>query len=306
MADEMQDIYFSEREGQFANIESAQIGGNFWGGFISVVNQRIGSGAFAQDFPIRCTDTSLPYDTDLEDIALRLSAEIQSVEWPLNSRILPTTHNALDSTEFFWRHVSEVTARSEHTSTSWGFQHHHFVNFDRAIGRESYRSDINRLLRRCAHPYFMDEHGKIRRRIATTIQGYLQTAHFRTGDLELDRLLTEACERFESPIVSMQRESLERLWDAWERLKSVLAPGPGNKLQSTKKLLDEFVVEPELRKAVEADARALTDLGNNLMIRHTETTKPIIAKSEHVDYLFVRLYALISAILKSRGWMTTT
>lgn len=299
MVDEIEDSYFSEREGVVPTAEEAEIGQSFWAGFVALISQRIGNNGFAESFPLCCSDTGLPHDTDVQTLGCLFSAEIHSLKWPLDPGAMPQTAEVLDSAEFFWRHVSEVTDRRGHSSRSWGFQHYHFIAFDRALGRSNYRSDVNRLLRRCAHPYFLDDCGKARRRLAPTVQTIIRKTHFRTGDAELDRLLVEACEKFESPDLTVQREALERLWDSWERLKSLMLP---DKADSTKKLLDEFVAEPQLRQKVESDARDLTWIGNNLMIRHSEVSKPQVARTEHVDYLFLRLFALMSSILKARGW----
>ena len=300
----MDDSYFSEREGQDAEADRMAIGADFWGGFVSIVAQRLGNGGFAEDFPICCSDTGLAHDCDRQAVGLRLRAEVRSIDWPLDPFQNVSTLDVLDSAEFFWRHISNVTERKGHSSRSWGFQHHHFVAFDRAKGREDYRVDVNRLLRRCRHPYTLDESGKVKRRLIPTFQNLVRKGHFRTGDSELDRLLSEACDKFESPDIVVRRESLERLWDAWERLKSMCIPG--DKAASVRKLLDDFVSEPQLRKIVEADADGLTKLGNALMIRHTEVDKPPITHPQHVDYVFLRLFALITSILNGKGWVTTT
>ena len=57
---------------------------------------------------------------------------------------------------------------------------------------------------------------------------------------------------------------------------------------------------PRFREDLEKEAQALTDIGNKLRIRHSETDREQLAKSEHVDYLFYRLYSLIHLILRLR------
>ena len=55
------------------------------------------------------------------------------------------------------------------------------------------------------------------------------------------------------------------------------------------------------RGALEREAKELTWIGNNLRIRHAETSQESLASSAHVDYLFHRLFALILLILRERG-----
>jgi hypothetical protein len=70
---------------------------------------------------------------------------------------------------------------------------------------------------------------------------------------------------------------------------------------SVKILLDRVTAEPNLRDRVEVEARQLTEIGNNFFIRHTEISKPPIADSHQVDYLFHLLFSFIRLILQSNG-----
>jgi hypothetical protein len=124
-------------------------------------------------------------------------------------------------------------------------------------------------------------------------------AVFRTGDVELDRLLEAARSKFLSTDVTVRRESLEKLWDAWERLKT-LEPGVDKKA-SVCALLDRAATEPEFRATMETEAYELTRIGNQFMIRHTETNKVPVQLSLHVDYLFHRLFGLIWLCLQARA-----
>jgi hypothetical protein len=67
------------------------------------------------------------------------------------------------------------------------------------------------------------------------------------------------------------------------------------------KIICEASAEPNFRQLLEEEAKELTAVGNNFMIRHTETTKIPIASSDHVDYLFQRMFAIIYLLLRTRG-----
>jgi hypothetical protein len=97
----------------------------------------------------------------------------------------------------------------------------------------------------------------------------------------------------------VRKEGLEKLWDAWERLKTI-EPGADKKAQ-VNIILDKAAAEPVLRERIETEARELNLIGNNLMIRHTEVGKPPVAESAQVDYLFHRMFAMIRLLLKSSG-----
>jgi hypothetical protein len=97
----------------------------------------------------------------------------------------------------------------------------------------------------------------------------------------------------------VRRESLERLWDAWERLKT-LEPGKDKKAKVIA-LLDRASKEPTLRQLLEDEALVLTDVGNKFMIRHTEVGKVPVRQSRDVDYLFQRLFSLLQLLLRASG-----
>lgn len=119
---------------------------------------------------------------------------------------------------------------------------------------------------------------------------------FQTEDATLNELLEKTRTKFLSRDAATRRESLEALWDAWERLKS-LEPGKDKK-ESTGNLLDKAAGERNFRDIVEVEARQLTDIGNKFMIRHTEVGKVPVTDDEHIDFLFHRLFSLIRLLLK--------
>jgi hypothetical protein len=118
-----------------------------------------------------------------------------------------------------------------------------------------------------------------------------------SADARLDELLRDACAKFRDPAPSVRKEALERLWDSWERLKT-LANAPDKK-RSVSRLLDGAAPEPTMREVLEAEARALTEIGNQFQIRHFERNKTPVGAPAHVDYLFHRLAALIRLLLES-------
>jgi hypothetical protein len=123
----------------------------------------------------------------------------------------------------------------------------------------------------------------------------LRSAVFHTTDEDLDDLLEKARSKFLSHDFETRRESLEKLWDAWERLKTL--SNPANKKLSIGTLLDKVANESSFRAMLETEAKELTRIENDFQIRHTEVGKPSIQNSEHIDYLFHRLLAFILLML---------
>jgi hypothetical protein len=119
-----------------------------------------------------------------------------------------------------------------------------------------------------------------------------------SGDATLDALLRDACTKFRDPAPLSRMEGAQKLWDAWERLKTLDAHN--DKRLSTKLLLDQCAGDPAFRALLESEAKELTRIGNEFQIRHFETDRAGIARPEQVDYLFHRLFALVHLLLFTR------
>jgi len=111
-----------------------------------------------------------------------------------------------------------------------------------------------------------------------------------SGDAILDELLIAARDGFRDLSPATRRIALEKLWDAWERLKTLESQ---EKSTSTNVMLDRATTEPRFRAVLEEDARSLTDIGNSFHIRHFETSRSEVTASSQIDYLFHRLWALV-------------
>jgi hypothetical protein len=122
---------------------------------------------------------------------------------------------------------------------------------------------------------------------------------FKTGDATLDELLGVAQSKFLSGNADLRKEALEKIWDAWERLKT-LEIGKDKK-DSARVLLDKATGDPAFRQTLDDEARALSAIGNSYMIRHTEVGKTSLSSPEQVEYLFHRMFSLMRLIMRATG-----
>ena len=305
----MSDAYFSDREFGTRPRDVQEITPTVWLGIVGAINSRVDAGAFGLDFPKRCEDGGARITgTDETTLAQAIQSEIPELEWPLrtvttseNSGMFssyetkpyaPPTAVALDLVEFCWLHVAEPEAQGPIHS----YYGHAHLDFDREGGKATFREQINRIFARNGLAYELRESGTVERLAPPVLRESLRAAIFHTGDDVLDGLLETARYKFLSHDPNVRRESLEKLWDAWERLKTL--DTPSNKRLSIQNLLDQVASEQTYRSLLEAEARALTDIGNTLQIRHHEIGKPPISGDTQVDYLFHRLFALVLLILQ--------
>ncbi|MGH9971015.1 MAG: AbiJ-NTD4 domain-containing protein [Pyrinomonadaceae bacterium] len=305
----MSDTYFSDREFGSKPRDLQDITPSAWRGIVGAVESLIESGAFGLDFPERCPERDWTIGTNQTTLSLAVQGEIPDLEWPLQTvksdksmfgefnvePYVPPVAPTLDLVEFCYKHVAQPIREEDRLHPYYG---HHHLDFDRETGREAFLTQINRIFARNGLAYELRSGGQVERLAPPILQESLRSAVFNTGDQGLDDLLENARNKFLSHDVQIRRDSLEKLWDAWERLKTLEAT---RKDLSIGLLLDRVTNEPTLRAILEAESRLLTKIGNDFQIRHSEIGKVQVGNSAHVDYLFHRLFALMLLILERRS-----
>lgn len=280
--------YFSEREG-YIPATSEIIGPRFWLGYLEYIQSILEQGLLLEEFPIKCQDGRGIWETDYERLETRLYVEIE-MPWPLEPDPVPDLHKVMDTVEFLGRYVSEPKTKSDHSYWS----HVDYSDFNKIDGVQLYSDRVNGLFRRCGHPYELID-GRVERHGPDVLHQPLNVSIFNTGDSELDNLLEAARSRFFDSDSSIRTDSLEKLWDAWERLKTLENP---DKRRGISLLLTRSVPCDSLREEIEKEARQLTNIGNTFRIRHHEVGTVELQDDYDVDYLFYRLFGLIWRLLK--------
>lgn len=286
-------MYFSDRESGPRPRTLLDLTSSAWGGIVAQIGSFITNGGFGVDFPDQCPDGQGVVGTDDRAMGLAAQGDVPGLEWPLNPRQVPPTLLALDFVEFCFIHVAEPKHRNYH-----GFYRHHHLDFYRDDGRVAFCEAMNRVFARNQLAFELEATGMIRRIAPPVLRERLYESVVDTGDPKLDELLGVAREKYLDPDPGTRREGLEKLWDAFERAKTVGAGG--GKKDGIKALLKQAAPEPTFRGVLEADARSLTDVGNKFHIRHSEKSQIELESDLAVDYLFHRLFALVWLLLESR------
>jgi hypothetical protein len=287
--------YFSDKERPPRPRVLEEINEEVWRAINAEIESRIENGSFGMYFPATCPDGRGPTGTDGSAFYAGAFGHVPDLKTE-DRQAVPSTLAILDFIQFCYRRVAKPIPGGYHSF----FDHYH-LTFGQAEGREEFRHEINLIFARNRLAYELRESGDIVRLAPAVLQGELAASNFKTGDHHLDVLLSDAISKFLSPDPKVRKEALEKLWDAWERLKTLEAD---DKKSSVKTLLDKAAPEPVMRKIVEENAERATFAGNNLMIRHTEVGKEPIERSEVADYLFHGLFALIQFVLRSTGRTT--
>jgi hypothetical protein len=295
--------YFSDRElGAWARTEQT-MSSVAWAGIAVLVEALANSGAFGASFPQKCPDGHAVFGNDTDMLKSAIEAEIAGLSWPPQRNKVdeddvmrtrkpwaPPTLVALDFIEFVWRSVARPIPGQVHD-----YYRHRHLTFDSAEGRSGFVTDVNRILARNGLAYEITESGEVRRILPAIIGNLLARAYFRTGDQLLDAMLEEARRKFTDPDPLIRREALERLFDSWERIKTL---DDENKAKSAKLVLDRASPEPVFRQLLEKEALELRKIGNTYLLRHHERSQTPVIDTDHVDYLFHRLFSLVDLVIR--------
>ncbi len=282
--------FFSDRDTGRRPRTSEQISEPAWGGIIASIRSRLEDGSFGFRFPFSCPNGNGVCGSSEADFTLALRADIPDISWPLRPETMPLNPAILDLTEFCFHSTGKPVQGTYHS-----FFGHYHLTFDQQEGQHDFRETVNRIFARNGIAFELNEEGKIRRLAPEGIREALHSAQFRTGDNDLNSLLEIARSKYLDPDLNNRKDSLEKIWDAWERLKTL---EHADKRTSVSRLLDKAASESNFRRLLEEEARDLTAAGNNFRIRHSETNRAPIETSEHVEYLFHRMFAMIRLLLK--------
>lgn len=284
---------FTERQGQVLPRVAEALDETTRNALLTLISSRIDEEWFGLSFPNKCGDGYAYAGTDFTK--LRETMKGFRVRWPeeIDRANPPSEDQIFDLVEFSYELIAEAKDPSYHSYMS----HSHY-SYDQEIGREKFTHDTNRIFERNGMAFEL-KGGEVIRLPPALLHESLAETVFHTGDGLLDELLEASRHKFLNRSLDVRRESLEKLWDAWERLKTVET---GNdKKASFKILLDKAAAEPVLRNKLEQEARELTGIGNSFMIRHAEADKIPVRESVQVDYLFHRMFSMIRLLLHASG-----
>tara|TARA_Y100000588_G_C14280080_1_gene936615 strand:+ start:2051 stop:2962 length:912 start_codon:yes stop_codon:yes gene_type:complete len=301
--------YFSDQERGATLRTNNEIPHNVWCGLVALIQKLINTGCFGENFPELCPDGQGCCGTDETGFSFALKAEILGIEYPLVTEkddnpegwsykkvpFVPDYLDVLDLVQFCYANVSKPTVGRFHSY----YGHHHIDSFDRETGRADFLEKVNTIFTRNGLAYELLAGGQIKRVMSGALGSVIQQTP-KTSEQELNDLLEYANRKICNTDVRVRYEALKELWDAFERIKTVAEPEKGKK-QSLTTLLDNCSADPDFRSELEAEAKALTNIGNAFFIRHSEVSQIKLTDSNHIEYLFHRLASLMLLLAKNLG-----
>ena len=110
-------------------------------------------------------------------------------------------------------------------------------------------------------------------------------------------LLKDAVALYKTPNSAARQDSVEKIWDAFERMKTYYTTLKKNK--SIEKIVNDMADgNSHFIDLFDKEFRELTYIGNNYRIRHHETNKFNITDERYYDYFFNRCLSLIALTIE--------
>lgn len=164
--------------------------------------------------------------------------------------------------------------------------------FYRYRNSDNFESQINSILRLNELSLKL-ENGKISKVIDIQMNKNLLSLVQEVG---LKELLQEAEIFYDNDNLQI---AVEKLWDAFERLKTYYCSTTIDKKKSANKIvIDISNNQQPFIDLFEKEFHELTSLGNNFRIRHHETTKTDIQDKRHYEYFYKRCLSLVSTAIQ--------
>ncbi|MDR2941222.1 MAG: hypothetical protein LBV17_01330 [Treponema sp.] len=257
-------------------------------------------------FPAQCPDGLGYYGIDLEKFNISLKFDIPNlyrnkyngnVEKPVSSSYssAPVEYDQyalLDFIEFIAQNCRDYKY-TENDYHSY-FMHHHFTLLNTCKCFEEFRIEINNIFEKTGLLFTLTKDKIIERVLENSVATDEVIAAIKdVREQGTKELLEEAIYLFKRPNPSNKSAAVEKIWDAFERLKTYYTSL--DKKASTEQIVNDMGnYQIVFTKLFDDEFRCLTTIGNTYRIRHHETDKINIEDDHHFDYFFNRCLSLIS------------
>ncbi len=261
----------------------------FWNGFKAYIEEIVQEKYLYKIFG----DWKNGFLANSDKVKSKMLQEIGVGEWPLFNQ--PSDDKIFDLIQFFFKFVSYPT--------EWEYDRVWEQNlpteFDRGKGSLYYTMKINDLFENFKHPYEFKK-GEIRAHRSEILDEKVLNLEFKISDVELSTLINEAIKNFYSRNSEDKKRGLEKIVDAFQRLKTL-------KNADVKKGVEQMAKEASLLEETQAafgeDLTDLWKIANDYAIRHFETNKIPLADNNFIEYLFYGYFNVIRLVLTKYGML---
>jgi hypothetical protein len=156
-----------------------------------------------------------------------------------------------------------------------------------------FQNEINDILIESGLLYTLTDENIIERIVENSpLTPKIQATVSLVSEVGTRELLKDAIALYKTPGPAARQDSVEKIWDALERLKTYYTYL--DKKDSVSKIVNDMGNgQPAFITIICEEFKTLTKIGNNYRIRHHETEKIDIIDVKHYDYFFNRCLSLI-------------
>lgn len=195
----------------------------------------------------------------------------------------------LDFIEFMYNNVHDINNSGFHKF----YNHYHLLTMPSRKVMIEFLNDINSYFSKTGLLYHLNANGEVVRVIPNDVATPdIVNTVLSIKEEDTRSLLQEALILHRSHAQNAARDSVEKLWDAFERMKTYYS---ANKKESANQIIADMAGDSEdYRKLFDEEFTKLTIIGNDYRIRHHETDKINITDVRYYDYFFNRCLSLIA------------
>lgn len=260
--------------------------------------------SLAWKFPVQCLDGNGIYDVNEKELNAFLKFEVPSLyrnflgELSVPEEYEQVNQNdlfsILDLIEYVYYNCRSYIKKDYHNF----FKHHHLAFNNSLYERNVFSAEINEIFEKIGLQFILTNSGAVERVVYNSIlTAEIENDVAQIKESGLKELLQDAIRAYKTPHPISRKESVEKIWDALERLKTYYIT-MDKKVSAAKIVADMSNGQEAFHTLFNDEFIALTKIGNGFRIRHHETDKIEISDEKYYDYFFNRCLSLIALAIQ--------
>ncbi len=264
----------------------------------------------AWKFPRQCEDGRGICNYDAEQLDIDLKFEIPDlyrddgvIDTPrIRSNVFEigshpdefSPYAIFDFIEYIAYYAKDYTAGDYHSY----FNHYHYSFGEGKTKAKEFCVEIKNIFEKTGLLYTINDDFQVERVLVnSTLSEETDELIDGTKEAGLRELIQEAISLYKRPNPNSVRDATEKLWDAFERMKTYYTEL--DKKDSANTIIHNIASHnAQFENMLQEEFIALTKIGNTYRIRHHETDKIEIEDNNHYDYFFNRCLSVILLALR--------
>lgn len=201
----------------------------------------------------------------------------------------------LDLIEFFAHNIMDISERWNNER----YRNYQTIDcLDTSYVFDNFKEEINEIFTESGLLYELTDEKIIERIVENSPLTPEIESHFSAvREIGTRDLLKDAIDLYKTPNPAARQDSVEKIWDAFERLKTYYTSL--DKKASSEKIVNDMARgNNDFVSLFNDEFKKLTDIGNQFRIRHHETNKIDITDVRYYDYFFHRCLSLIALAIE--------